>query len=177
MPNGNHETRKTVAQVAKEVNQHKTELELVKKDIKLMGDIHARLDITIDRLTEVSTSIKSMLAVHQQKIESQEKADSALFDLIDKRRKEAKDSIDDLHSRLSSIQREIRDKLDDAEKKHDQAHVNLEERLTEDIKLRSKEIDTKVAVLEKWKWVFLGGCIIAGFLLTKNPWFFNLLRF
>ena len=79
---GNGETRKTVAQVAKEVIQHKTELELVKKDIKLMSDIHARLDVTIDRLTEVSTSIKTMLAIHQQKIETSEKADTAYTDWL-----------------------------------------------------------------------------------------------
>ena len=116
MTNGrNGETRKTVAQVAKEVAHHGTEIELVKKDIKLMSDIHARLDVTIDRLTEVSTSIKTMLAIHQQKIETSEKADSALFELIDKRRVEANTSIEDLHSRLSSVQRELREKMDSLE--------------------------------------------------------------
>ena len=166
MTNGaNGETRKTVAQVAKEVIQHKTELELVKKDIKLMSDIHARLDVTIDRLTEVSTSIKTMLAIHQQKIETSEKADSALFELIDKRRVEANTSIEDLHSRLSSVQRELREKMD-----------SLEENLLNEFRTKTQRVDEKVAVLEKWKWVFLGGCILVGFLLTKNWSFLHLLK-
>ncbi len=159
---GNGETRKTVAQVAKEVIQHKTELELVKKDIKLMGDIHARLDVTIDRLTEVSTSIKSMLAVHQQKIESQEKADGALFELIDKRRVEARNSIEDLHSRLSSVQRELREKMD-----------HLEENLLNEFRTKKTEVDERVAVLEKWKWVFVGGCMRILYIVV----FYHLLQF
>ena len=136
----NNETKKTVAQVAKEVSHHETEIELVKKDIKLMSDIHARLDVTIDRLTEVSTSIKTMLAIHQQKIETSEKADSALFELIDKRRVEANTSIEDLHSRLSSVQRELREKMD-----------SLEENLLNEFRTKTQRVDEKVAVLEKWK--------------------------
>ena len=35
----------------------------LKKDIEQVNSIHTRLDTAIDKLTDVSTSIKSMLAV------------------------------------------------------------------------------------------------------------------
>ena len=37
----------------------------LKKDVENVQTIHGRLDTAIDRLTDVSTSIKQMLAVHE----------------------------------------------------------------------------------------------------------------
>ena len=44
----------------------------LKKDIEQVNNINSRLDTAIDKLTDVSTSIKSMLAVHSEKIARQE---------------------------------------------------------------------------------------------------------
>ena len=41
-----------------------------------------RLDTAIDKLTDVSTSIKSMLAVHEEKIQRQEQIDEVIFDKL-----------------------------------------------------------------------------------------------
>ena len=47
-------------------NGLKTKIDIakLKKDVEEFDRIHNRLDIAIDKLTDVSTSIKSMLAVH-----------------------------------------------------------------------------------------------------------------
>ena len=50
------------------------DIESIRKDIENINSIHTRLDTAIDRLTDVSTSIKSMLAVHEEKITRQEEA-------------------------------------------------------------------------------------------------------
>ena len=44
--------------------------------------IHNRLDTAIDKLTDVSTSIKQMLAVHEEKISRQEQTDEVIFDKL-----------------------------------------------------------------------------------------------
>ena len=62
--NGNGETRKTVAQLAKEVVQQKTSIEVLRNEVKSVANVNEKLDNTIDKLTEISSSIKSMLAVH-----------------------------------------------------------------------------------------------------------------
>ena len=49
------------------------------KDVQQVNNIQSRLDIAIDKLTDVSTHIKSMLAVHEEKIEHQEKIDDVIF--------------------------------------------------------------------------------------------------
>ena len=58
------------------------EVEGLKKDIKNGELIHSRLDTAIDKLTDVSTSIKQMLAVHEQKLSQSEKTEEILFEKV-----------------------------------------------------------------------------------------------
>ena len=65
----------------------KVQLESLKKDIENVNSIQGRLDTAIDKLTDVSTCVKSMLAVHEEKIQRQEQIDEVIFDkLKDKQR-------------------------------------------------------------------------------------------
>ena len=71
-----------------------TQIELLKKDIEQVKDIHTRLDTAIEKLTDVSTSVKQMLAVHEERIAQQESADRNLFELVEKRRAETDTKIE-----------------------------------------------------------------------------------
>ena len=51
-----------------------TEVELLKKELHDQKKIHDRLDIAIEKLTDVSNSIHRMLAVHEEKLSKQEEA-------------------------------------------------------------------------------------------------------
>ena len=51
-----------------------TEVKLLKKELQDQTKIHDRLDIAIEKLTDVSNSIHRMLAVHEEKIARQEEA-------------------------------------------------------------------------------------------------------
>ena len=57
----------------------RVQLESLTKDIENINNIQGRLDTAIDKLTDVSTSIKSMLAVHEEKIQRQEQIDDIIF--------------------------------------------------------------------------------------------------
>ena len=60
----------------------------LKKDIEQVNNINSRLDTAIDKLTDVSTSIKSMLAVHSEKIARQEQVDEIIFQKITERKED-----------------------------------------------------------------------------------------
>ena len=74
----------------------KVDIESLKKDIENMNTINGRIDTAIDKLTDVSTSIKSMLAVHEEKIQRQEKIDEIIFDKL----KDRADEISDVYREL-----------------------------------------------------------------------------
>ena len=60
----------------------KVQLAGLKKDIENVSNLNSRLDLAIEKLTDVSTSIKSMLAVHEERIGKQEDVDKAIFNLF-----------------------------------------------------------------------------------------------
>ena len=66
----------------RETTDIKIDIESLRKDIENVNSIQGRLDTAIDRLTDVSSSIKSMLAVHEEKIQRQEKIDEVIFDKL-----------------------------------------------------------------------------------------------
>ena len=63
----------------------KVQIEGLKKDIENVNSIQGRLDTAIDKLTDVSTCVKSMLAVHEEKISRQEQLDDVIFDKLKER--------------------------------------------------------------------------------------------
>ena len=89
------------------MSELETEVQLIKRDIEDVKSIHTRLDVAIDKLTDVSNSIHRMLAVHEEKLARQEEASVELEQQIEKRRSEVLTKIDDLHSRITTNTKEI----------------------------------------------------------------------
>jgi len=124
----------------------KIDIESLRKDIENVNTINGRIDTAIDKLTDVSTSIKSMLAVHEEKITRQEKIDEVIFEKL-------KDRADE----ISDVYRELKKDVEMSEK-----------RLLIEIKSLKNDIGARVGVLERYKWLILGGAIVIGWILSKN---------
>jgi DNA repair ATPase RecN len=124
----------------------KVQLEGLKKDVENVHNINNRLDTAIDKLTDVSTSIKSMLAVHEEKLQRQEQIDEVIFDKIRERGNE----IDNVYR---DLQKEI---------------AGVEKRLLVEIKSLKLDIGNRVSMLEKYKWLILGGSIVVAWVLSSN---------
>ena len=133
-----------------------TEVELLKKELHDQRKIHDRLDIAIEKLTDVSNSIHRMLAVHEEKIARQEEAIFEAENKIEERRSELSSKIDELHSRITTNTKEI---MSAAASQHQEQNKEIQ-------KIRD-ELSTRVGVLEKWRWIIIGGSIIAGFIIQK----------
>ena len=124
----------------------KIDIESLRKDIENVNTINGRIDTAIDKLTDVSTSIKSMLAVHEEKITRQEKIEEIIFEKL-------KDRADE----ISDVYRELKKDVEMSEK-----------RLLIEIKSLKNDIGARVGVLEKYRWIIIGGAIVIGWILSKN---------
>ena len=133
-----------------------TEVELLKKELHDQRKIHDRLDVAIEKLTDVSNSINRMLAVHEEKIARQEEAIFEAEQQIEVRRGELMVKIDELHSRITSNTKEI---MTAAASQHAEQNKEIQ-------KIRD-DIHARVGVLEKWRYVLIGGSIVIGFMLHK----------
>lgn len=135
----------------KNVLQLATDLEVLKNEVKQVAAVNEKLDTAIDRLTDISSSIKSMLAVHEEKLNKQEDIDKAIFKLLENRRIETENNIKVLEGRLDEIQKELKEDLELTEK-----------RLLCEIKSLSNNLNNRVGVLEKYRWVIIGVSIALG---------------
>ena len=135
----------------------KTEIALLKKDAKTGELIHQRLEVAVDKLTEITISLKGMLIQQEQKLTKAEQTNDDIFITLESRRKEWDDDLKDLHSRISTQARELRD-----------SQYHLESKLLNEIRMVRTQLSERVGVLEKWRWLIIGGSIIIG-LLISNP--------
>ena len=133
-----------------------TKVKLLEKEIHDRKGVFQRLDIAIEKLTDVSNCINRMLAVHEEKIARQEEAIFDAEGLIETRRIELTVKIDDLHSRITTNTKEIMTAATQQHKEH-----------TDDIQKLRNDLTIRVGVLEKWRWLIIGGSIVVGFLLHK----------
>ena len=133
-----------------------TEVKLLKKELEDQAKIHEKLDVAIEKLTDVSNSIHRMLAVHEEKIARQEEAIFEAEQQIETRSTELTAKIDELHSRITTNTKEI---MSAASEQHRLQNIEIQ-------KLHS-ELNSRIGVLEKWRHVVYGGSIVIGFLLHK----------
>ena len=124
----------------------KVDIAKLKKDVEEFDRIHNRLDIAIDKLTDVSTSIKSMLAVHSEKISRQEQIDEVIFEKLKERAGE-----------IDNVRRELTREIEQSEK-----------RLLLEIKAIRNDIGARVGMLEKYRWIILGAAIVIGWIVSGN---------
>ena len=135
----------------------KTEIALLKKDAKTGELIHQRLEVAVDKLTEITVSLKGMIAQQQTKLERAEQTDDDIFVTLESRRKEWDNDLKELHSRISTQAKELRE-----------SQYQSENKLLNEIRGVRTQLDQRVGVLEKWRWLIIGGSIIIG-LMISNP--------
>ena len=108
--------------------------------------VHQRLDDAITRLTDISAGIKSMLAVHEEKLRRVDTSQDDLFSILEDRRREWEEDLEKLHSRISTQSRDLREAIDQVQNK----------------------LDSRVGILERWRWLIIGGAILLGFILQGS---------
>ena len=93
---------------------------VLKEQNAVSGDIHSRLDSAIDKLTDIQSGVKSMLAVHEARIERAEESDVEIQSIMENRQEAIREDIQTLHGRITDETKEMRqyfnDKLHQLEK-------------------------------------------------------------
>ena len=141
----------------KELNEIQTKIALLEKDAKTGEQIHRRLEIAIDKLSDCAISLKGMLAQQEQKLAKAEQTDDDIFITLESRRKEWDNDLKELHSRITTNSRELREH-----------QVRSEQTMLNELRAMKTQLSERVGVLEKWRWLIIGGSIIIG-LMMSNP--------
>ena len=128
-----------------------TEVALLKKEVSDIKVIFSRLDVAIEKITDVSTCVNRMLAVHEEKIANAEEAQV-------RANTEFTHDIKELHSRVTSNYKELTEMIT---MQHKEQALHIQQ--------LQNDLNGRVGILEKWRWLIIGGAIVVGFALQKMP--------
>jgi hypothetical protein len=128
-----------------------TEVALLKKEVSDIKVIFSRLDVAIEKITDVSSCVNRMLAVHEEKIANAEEAQL-------KANTEFTTDIKELHSRVTSNYKELTEMIT---LQHKEQALHIQQ--------LQNDLNGRVGILEKWRWLIIGGAIVVGFALQKMP--------
>jgi flagellar motility protein MotE (MotC chaperone) len=118
-----------------------------------------KIEEAIEKLTDISSDLNKMIAVHEERINRQEKNVTYLEDVIEKRREESDIKLKDVYDTMRSEDTKILEELNKMRKEAAEQHMKLGERIT---------------TLENNMFMYVGGVSVIVFLLTYGP---QLLKF
>ena len=147
-----------------DLNKLATDLQVLKNEVEQVASVNTKLDSAIDKLTDISGSIKSMLAVHEEKLSKQEEIDKAIFNLIENRRVEFDTNYKELHARINKIHQNLTDEIDMSQK-----------RLMCEIKTLASNLDGRIGVFDKYRWIIIGAAIVLGLSMPQIMSIFKIL--
>ena len=134
-----------------------TKIALLEQDAKSAEQIHNKLEVAIEKLTEITISLKGMLVQQETKLAKAEETDNDIFITLESRQVKWDNDLKELHSRITTNSRELREH-----------QVISENKMLNELRNIRNQLDNRVAVLEKWRWIIVGGSIIVG-LMISNP--------
>lgn len=111
-----------------------------------------RIEQAIEKLTDISFELKTMIAVHDQRITSQEKDSEDIHEILEQRRKEL-----DIH--LSKVYDTMRDQ--------DKSIVEEIAKLRKESSEQHSILSNKINQLEKFIWMAIGGGMVITWILTN----------
>ena len=140
-----------------DLQEIQTKIALLEKDAKTGEQIHQRLEVAIGKLSDCAISLKAMLATQEQKLAKAEQTDDDIFITLESRRKEWDNEHKELHSRITTNSRELREH-----------QIQSENNMLNELRSMRQQLSERVGVLENWRWLIIGGSIIIG-LMMSNP--------
>lgn len=147
-------------------NEVRTEIELLKRDVSGLTQVIDKLDITIDKLAEVSNGLNRMISVHEEQITRQDQADKELFQLIEMRRVETQEQYDNLHKKMSNQKADLESQV---EKVYEDCIGEIKG-LRKDSEEQHNTMLSRLNEIEKWKWFIVGIATAVGFVIAQLPW-------
>lgn len=82
-------------------------LAVLEQKVEDLKPLVVRIDTAIEKLSEVSTSVSRMLAVHEERISKQEEIENIQFDKIDKLREKMDSDHKEVQRRLNILEKKM----------------------------------------------------------------------
>ena len=148
----------------------RVEIELLKKDVSIMANLCEKFDTTIDKMQEIASNLSRMVSLQEQRLENQEETTKEIQNVMEMRRIEHNNDIKELHSRITTVNRELSEKIEETEKTILHELQEIRKEIKESHVKESQEGSTFLKRLEKveaWKYMMMGGIVVITWVLAR----------
>lgn len=135
-----------------EIHEVASNLNAVQKELAQFSKFVDRMDVTIEKLTEVSSTVSQLLAVQGNRIESQEKLMGHMQQMLDKRKDETDKNTRDIYEKIQESENNIYEEIEVSNEKILMEVKNLGQKFEE----HNKTTNERITKIEKWMWTALG---------------------
>ena len=149
----------------------RVEIELLKKDVSIMTSLFEKFDKTIDKMQEIASSLSRMVSLQEQRLDNQEGTTKELQSVLEMRRLEHNNDIKELHSRITTVNRELSDKIEETEKIILQELQEIRKEIKESHTTKEEKehipLMKRLESIEAWKYTMMGGIVVITWVLAK----------
>lgn len=124
----------------------KVEVGVLKEKVSILTDLCEKINRQIEKLSDNNAGVVNQ--VYQD---------------MDKRREDTVNDIKELHSRITTVDRNLSDKIELTERRIMDEFKALREHITEHNDKEDKELEA----LTKWKWMVAGGVVVVAWIISN----------
>ena len=111
-----------------------------------------KINSLLEQLVAISTDLKAMLAVHDERLNKQEKQTENLGSTVEKRREELDTKLKDVYDTMREQDNNIFTEISKLRQESTEAH---------------KDLNNRISQLEKYIWLAIGGGIVITWIATN----------
>ena len=124
----------------------KVDVEVLKNQILTITHLCGKMDSVIEKL-----------------VDNHDRMVNQIYTDMEKRKADTNADIKELHSRITTISREVSDKVELTERRI----MDEIKSLREDIAEHNKKEDDDLKAIKQWKWMVVGGVIVLAWLISN----------
>ena len=124
----------------------KVDVEVLKNQILTITQLCGKMDSVIEKL-----------------VDNHDRMVNQIYNDMEKRKADTNADIKELHSRITTISREVADKVELTERRI----MDEIKSLREDIAEHNKKEDDDLKAIKQWKWMVVGGVIVLAWLISN----------
>jgi predicted RNase H-like nuclease (RuvC/YqgF family) len=124
----------------------KVDVGVLKAKVSTLTDLCNKMDRVIEKLTDNQTTLTNQI-----------------YNDMDKRKEDTVSDIKELHSRITTVDRNLSDKIELTERRIMDEIKSLRDHITE----HNEKEDADIQKLSQWRWMLAGGVIVFAWLVSN----------
>jgi DNA anti-recombination protein RmuC len=140
--------------MTEDIGKLKLEIGLLQKDLQMTDKLWQKVSESIEKIQEINSNLVKMISLHEQKHEQHDIAERDL-----------KEDVKEIHSRITTVNRELTDRMNEVETHLAKKIDDLKAELIDQNLKKEVEESKSFKEFDKYKWMLVGAALGFGWVI------------